>query len=115
MPLVRPGYLPSRSFSTSRTVVPSPSTTGSPPERARIIVGIFIFTAIVTSRPRRARGVVGPGWEAAEQLVVDQLGDRRLLAAHRAVGIPPKLDRRELHVERVEQEQPPDQRLALAD
>src|SRR5947209_9007249 len=98
---------------TSRTVGPSPSTTGWPPAWARIIVGILTFTVIGESRLHWGRGLAGG--QSAEHLVVDQLGHRGFLPAHGAVRIPSQLDRRELHVQRVEQQQPADQRFALAD
>src|SRR5437588_7598897 len=98
---------------TSRTVGPSPSTTGWPPACARIIVGIFTFTVIGESRLHWGRGLAGG--QAAEQLVVDQLGHRGFLPAYGAVGIPAELHRGELHVHGVEQQQPADERFALAD
>ena len=48
----------------------------------------------------------------AELHVVDVLGDRRVLAADRAVRVAPERDLRERRAERVEQLQPPDQRVA---
>src|SRR5437870_1239049 len=98
---------------TSRTVGPSPSTTGWPPAWARIIVGILTFTVIGESRLHWGGGLAR--WQAAEHLVVDQLGHRGLFPAHRAVRIPAELHRGELHVHRIEQQQPPDQRVAGAE
>ena len=47
--------------------------------------------------------------------VVYQLGDRRILAANRAIGILAQLEFAELHAERVDQQQTPDQRIACAE
>src|ERR1700716_3379224 len=60
------------------------------------------------------RGVLGVplGRRRAEAFVVDVLGDRRMLATHRARGVAAELDLAERRVERVEQEIPADERLA---
>ena len=62
---------------------------------------------------RYTDSLVGSGGNAAERFVVDQLGDGRRLAAHRAIGVPADLHFLEVHVQGVVQEQPADQRLAL--
>src|ERR671924_1119744 len=105
---VTPGYLVSRSCSTSRSVSPSTLTFGSPPACLRRIVGSFTCTAMGSGSS------VVSGRDAAEGFVVDQLGDRRLLAAHRAVGVPADLHFLEAHVESVVQQQPALERVALA-
>src|SRR5580765_4338822 len=107
MVLVNPGYRASRPRSTSRSVSPSPSSTASPPTRPRIMVGTFTLTPTCLCLPARRGGHAWfvRRWQAAEQLVVDQLGNGGVLAAHRALGVPPQLDGGELHVQRVEQEQ----------
>src|SRR5262249_31599694 len=50
--------------------------------------------------------------DTAEFIVVDQLGDRRMLAARRAVGILAQLQFAEFHAQRVDQQEPPDERVA---
>src|SRR5688572_18499149 len=92
---VIPGYFVSRSPRTSRSVSPSALTLGSPPACLRRIVGSFTWTGMSRC------SLLGSGGNAAELLVVDELGDRRLLAAHRAVGVPADLHFLEAHVERV--------------
>ena len=54
-------------------------------------------------------------FDAAELVVVDQLGDGRMRAADRAVGILAQLQRAEVHAQRVDQQQAADQRLADAE
>src|SRR4029453_3797746 len=98
---VMPGYFDSRSPRTSRSVAPSALTFGSPPACLRRIVGSFTWTDMSC-----VRSSLGPGRDAEELLVVDQLGDRRLLAAHRAIGVPADLHFLELHRQRVVEEQP---------
>jgi hypothetical protein len=49
--------------------------------------------------------------DAAELLVVDQLRNRRVLAADRAVRILAELHLAEAHVQRVVEEEPSDERL----
>src|SRR6185503_5727995 len=53
--------------------------------------------------------------QTAELLVVDQLVDRRVVAAHRTVRIAPQLQRIDLHGQRVEVQQPANQAIALAE
>src|SRR2546422_9546248 len=65
---------------------------------------LFPYTTLFRSRA-----------DAAERLVVDQLGDRRVAAAHRAIWVFLELQLAELELERVEQQQPADQRLAGTD
>ena len=50
---------------------------------------------------------------SAEFFVVDQLGHRRRIATERAAGISPNLHRAEVHRQRVVEQQPILQRLAL--
>src|SRR5258706_11789746 len=52
------------------------------------------------------------GRRRAEALVVDLVGDRRVLAADRALRIAPQLDLAERRLERVEEQVAPDERLA---
>ena len=52
--------------------------------------------------------------QAAELFVVDQLFDRRMIAAQRAVGVAAQFERVDLHGERVEAEQSADKTVALA-
>ena len=52
------------------------------------------------------------GCDAAELLVINQLGDRRVCPAHRAVEIFSQLQLAEPHPQRVVNEEPPDQRFA---
>ena len=54
------------------------------------------------------------GMDAAELFVVNQLGDRRMRAAHRAVRILPQLQLAEAHPQRVVDQEAADQRLADA-
>ena len=79
---------------------------------------LFSSTAVM-SRPCCGRGhsccVLRRGrMDAAELFVVDQLGDRRVRAAHRAVRILPELQLAEPHPQRVVDQEPADQRLADA-
>src|SRR5271155_2911540 len=52
---------------------------------------------------------------AAKLVVVYQLRDRRMRAADRAVGILAQLEFAKLHAQRVNQQQPSDERLARAE
>ena len=58
---------------------------------------------------------MGFGRDAAELLVVDELGDGGVVAADRALGILAQLEFAEAHVERVDEQQAADERLALAE
>src|SRR6516164_5218448 len=53
--------------------------------------------------------------DSAEFLIVDELGDGRMIAADRAIGITPQFQFAELHSEGVVEDQAPDQRLARAE
>src|SRR4051812_47422588 len=53
--------------------------------------------------------------DSAERLIVDQLSDARLLAAHRAGGILAQLELAEPELQGIEQQKSPDQRVARAD
>ena len=53
--------------------------------------------------------------QTAEFFVVDQLVDRRLVSAYRAIGIALQLERMDLHGECVEAEQAADQSVAFAE
>jgi hypothetical protein len=53
--------------------------------------------------------------QGTELLVVDKLFDRRVIAAHRTVGIAPQLKRVDLHGQGVEMQQPADQTVAFAE
>src|SRR5208283_3304305 len=53
--------------------------------------------------------------DAAELLIIDQLGDGRLVAADRASRIAADLELTEAHLQRIIKHQPADQRLALAE
>ena len=50
--------------------------------------------------------------DAAKLVVVYQLRDSGMRTAHRAIRILPQLQFAKLHAQRVNQQQPPDQRLA---
>src|SRR3989304_3066889 len=52
------------------------------------------------------------GCGAAERIVIDQLGDRRVVAADGTVGVAADLERAHLHRERVDDEQAAVERLA---
>ena len=52
--------------------------------------------------------------QAAEFFVIDQLMDRRLVAAQRTIRITPQLERVDLHRQSVEAEQTADQAFAFA-
>ena len=52
--------------------------------------------------------------DTAEFLIIDELGDGRMIAAHRALGIAPQLQFAEPHRQRIIEHQPADQRLADA-
>src|SRR5262245_30058564 len=54
------------------------------------------------------------GREPAAGIVVDQLRDGWLLAADGAVRVPSDADGLEVHLQRVEDQEPADQRVALA-
>src|SRR6185369_14420510 len=56
------------------------------------------------------RGRLRLGRDAAEHLVIDELGDRRIFATDRALYVATQLELAKLHVERIEQEQTSDQR-----
>jgi len=53
--------------------------------------------------------------QTAELFVVDQFFDRRLIAAHRAVGIAPQPQRIDLHRQSIEGQQPTDQAVAFVE
>src|SRR6266511_159379 len=118
---VMPGYRDSRLDSRSRSVEPSASTRASPPACLLRIVGSFTRTDTGWSLLlhggghavlRLRRGL--PGREAAECLVVDELGDGRFLPAHRAIGIPSDAHRGKVHGLGIEQQEAADQRLPHA-
>ena len=52
---------------------------------------------------------------AAELFVVDQLADRRMRAAHRAVGVLAQLQLAEAHAQRVVNQEAADERFADAE
>ncbi len=56
----------------------------------------------------------GLGHDAAEMLVIDEGGDGGMLAANRALGILAQFELAEAHIERIHQQQPAGQGLALA-
>src|SRR5262249_19713362 len=71
---------------------------------------------------RRLPGIFlcGRNWRfltanAAELLVVDELRDRRLVAAHRALRIPANLELAETHPQGIIEHQPTNQWLAVAE
>ena len=53
--------------------------------------------------------------DSAELFVVNQLGHARMRSAHRAFGVLAQLELAELQIERVKQQQPPDERPAPAE
>ena len=60
------------------------------------------------------------GWRlltanSAEFFIVNQLGDCRIFAAGRAIGVLAQLELTELHAERVDQQQAPDKRVTGAE
>src|SRR6185437_1097478 len=55
------------------------------------------------------------GGDAAELLIVDELSDSRIDAADRALGVLAELEFAETHIQRVNEQKPPDQRLAFAE
>ena len=61
------------------------------------------------------RADLGGLCDAAELVVVDQLGDGRVRAADGAVGVLAQLEGAEVHAERVDQQQAADERLADAE
>src|SRR5215210_2936986 len=106
---VMPGYRDSRSFNTSPKVDPSALTFASLSACLRRIVGSFTVTAMGSATP-----LFRSGGHAAELLVIDELGDRRFLSAHGAVGVPADPHFLEVHVQCVVQQQPSLEGLALA-
>src|SRR5438034_99488 len=115
LPLM-PGYLVSMSSMTSPSVRPVPSIVGRPSTCARRRVGIFTVTAIPSRLHVRLGAVLGLGRglgrrQPTERVVVDELGDGWVRAAHRALGVPPQVHGGEVHGQRVEEQQPADQRL----
>src|SRR6185295_18919623 len=105
---VMPGYWVSRLVRTSDRVAPSAPTFASPPACLRRIVGSFTVTAMVGWSPVGRSVLRG---DAAEQFVVDQLGDGWVLAADRTVRIPADLHFLEVHVQGVVQQQPAHERV----
>src|SRR5207248_665721 len=111
-----------RSSNSSRTVAPSASTWRSPPTSGRSVGGILTRLNFNSSRAKQWDKLV-PVKNAqhfsrnrlprsgAELHVVDVIGDRRVLAADRARRIAADRDLVELGRERVEQEQPTDERV----
>src|SRR6476620_7882143 len=89
----------SRSSSSSRTLPPSAGTSRAPPTSPRSWVGSGSGSCV--RRP-----------PAAELDIVHVLGDGGAVATDRAVRVAAKIDLAELGRQRVEEEQPPDQRLA---
>src|SRR3954452_7201843 len=98
-----PGYLLSRSASSSPTVLPSPRTSFSPWVWTRSGEGTRTSTISASG---------GGHWPAAERLVVDELADGRVVAAERALRIAADLDLAELHRQGIVQKQAIHQRLA---
>src|SRR5438093_4633437 len=106
---LKPGWRWSRSSRTSPIVLPSARVERCPPinfaKFAVTLTSIAIgsaVSAVMSAREGRA----------AEFYVVDQLCDRRVIAAQRALGIPPQFHNAEVHCERVEQQQTADERVA---
>ena len=89
----------------------STMTIGSPrSSRCLQLAGVMssVIVSTATSPPRA-------GADAAELLVVDQLGHGRMRAADRAVGVLAQLQLAEAHPQRVVDQEPADQRLAGAE
>src|SRR5438093_12841160 len=105
-----PGQRCSRAASPSPPVRPPvASTRARPPTYFRKIVGTLTFTVMASRLHRGLHAVLGlgrglPGAKAAERVVVDQLGDRRMGPTHRTLRVPSKLDRGEVHLEAVEEQ-----------
>src|SRR4029077_18646669 len=94
-----------RSSSSSRTVAPDASTSRAPPASARSTGGTL------TRLMRRRLGGDDES-STAELDVVDVLSDARIVAADRAVRAALDLHLVELRRERVEEQQPADERVA---
>src|SRR5712692_8478905 len=112
-----------RSSISSRTVWPDASTSRSPPASSRRTGGTRItLTALAARAPmnhasRPAWQISNPtkrvAWSSRAELdVVDVLGDRRGVAADRAARVALHVHLAEVGRERIDQEQPTDQRLA---
>src|SRR5512133_2793250 len=114
------GNLAARSSNTSRTVPPSTSTSRSPPASSRSVGGIL--TMLIRGPPGppgNAQHFLGFSRVApdagAELDVVDVLRDRRRVAADGAARVAPQRDLVEGRRQRVEEEQPADERVADAE
>src|SRR5579859_615026 len=95
----KPGWRWSTSLISSRSVAPSARTLRSPPTVGRNMDGTRTFAISNHSAQRRNR-------RTAERLVVDELVDRRIVAAQRAIRIARDPDLSELHAQAIEQHQP---------
>ena len=121
-PGTRPGGSPGRRGSRRRRAPPARArrparTSARPASRA---ASIAASSAAVTSAkpgtaPTAAWRLLGGTRHTAELVVVDQRGDRRRLAAHRALGVGAHRERVPGLAQRVVHQQPPDERLALPD
>src|SRR6266542_660491 len=106
---LNPGWRWSRSSRTSPTVLPSARVERPPP------INFAKFAVTLTSIAIGAtfRSVVPAGEGRATELhIVDQLSDGRVVAAERALRVPPQLHDTKVHSERVEEQQAADERIA---
>src|SRR4051812_46707296 len=107
-----PGKRDMRSSSSSRTVWPRAGTCRSPPTSCRNVGGMRTVVMRVSASPWLSWPGAGGASSRAELGVVDVFGDGRVLAADGACGVLLQPDLAELGRERVEEQQPADQRLA---
>src|SRR5579862_2067054 len=105
-----PGYWRSRSASSSFTVAPVAFRVRAPPVAfwtsggTRTSTAIGVFSLYGYRNRGFDRGLVVR--YAAELFVVDELGYGRMIATHLAFRVPPHPDLADVHVQRVEQQQP---------
>src|SRR3990172_7535976 len=106
---LKPWWRCSRSSNTSPIVLPCAFADRSPPisfaKLAVTLTSIAIgpsLSAVMSAGKRRT----------AKTFVVDQLRYRGVVSAERTLRIPPQLHDAEVHRERIEQQQPADERLA---
>src|SRR6266852_3946607 len=95
----KPGWRVSTLWISSRSVEPSAATLRSPPTVGRSMEGTRTLAK-------------GCNRYATERLVVDQLVNRRVVAAQWAGGVARDLHLAELHAQAIEQHQPVHQRIA---
>src|SRR6266545_2182624 len=87
---------------------------GTPPRLMATLAGPALASGLGAGHGRRgemAVAVRGSG-RGAPLAMNREIGDARMLAAHRALGIPAQLDFAEAHAERIVGQEPPDEGLA---